>query len=322
MKIKQMMASVGILVLAALCVARAEDTFPSRQISLIVPNAPGGGMDTVARLLAKKLSEALSKPIIVENRPGGAENIGINAGAKAAPDGYTLLLSSNSITINPSLFKHLNYDASKDLLPIGKVTSLPMLIVCSPSAPYKTLLEFIAYAKGNPGKLSYGSPGTGTPHHLAMELLKSAAGIDVLHVPYKGTAPGLTDLLGDTIPLLVTTIAPAAAYLQSGRLRILATLSPTRLDQFPDVPAVGETIPGFGVDVWHGVFAPTGTPPAIAAKLTKVLEGVVKDPDLSAQLTRIGVVPAWAPPSELHKTIEVEQAQWAVAIKKAGIEPQ
>jgi tripartite-type tricarboxylate transporter receptor subunit TctC len=213
MKIKQMVASVGILVLAALCVARADDTFPSRQISLIVPNAPGGGMDTVARLLGKKLSEALSQPIIVENRPGGAENIGINAGAKAAPDGYTLLLSSNSITINPSLFKHLNYDASKDLLPIGKVTSLPMLIVCSPSAPYKTLFEFIAYAKGNPGKLSYGSPGTGTPHHLAMELLKSAAGIDILHVPYKGTAPGLTDLLGDTIPLLVTTVAPVAAYL-------------------------------------------------------------------------------------------------------------
>jgi tripartite-type tricarboxylate transporter receptor subunit TctC len=301
--------------------AFTDDAFPSRPIQLVVPNSPGGGMDTVARLLGQKLSLALGQPIVVENRPGAAENIGIRSVAKATPDGYTLLLSSNTITMNPSLFKHLDYDANMDLVPIGKVASLPMLIVCNASAPYKTLAELIAYAKSNPNKLSYGTPGVGTPHHLGMELFKSEAGIQIVHIPYKGTAPGLTDLLGGTIPLLISTIAPVKAYLQSGKFRALGTLHGTRLPEFPDVPAASETLRGFDVDIWQAVFAPAATPKEVVGKLTKALERVVKDdPELTERLGQLGTLTTWTAPEDLRTAIRKEQAQWAAAIKKAGIE--
>ncbi len=314
------LAMAGLL--GAFAPAQAQDAYPSRAVSLIVPNSAGGGMDTVGRMLAQKLGPALGQSVVIDNRPGGAENIGNNAAAKAPPDGYTLLLASNAITINPSLFKTLSYDASRDLQPIGKVTALALLIAASPSAPYKTLAELIAYAKAHPKELSYGSPGVGTPHHLGMELFKSAAGLDIQHIPYKGTAPSLTDILGGNIPMIMTTVAPSEAYLRSGQLRPLATMSRTRLSQFPDVPAVSETLPGFGVDIWHGVFVPAATPPAVAAKLTTVLEGVMRDPEFVAQLDRIGVLTSWAPPAELRETVIRERAQWATAIKNAGIAPE
>jgi tripartite-type tricarboxylate transporter receptor subunit TctC len=298
----------------------AEDAFPARPVSLVVPIAAGGGLDAVARLTARKYSAALGQPIVIDNRAGGSQNIGIRAVAKATPDGYTLLYVSNTITINPALFPNLGYDVNTDLIPIGKVASLPLLIVGRASAPYKTLPELIAYAKANPNKLSYGSPGAGTPHHLGMELLKSAAGVDITHVPYKGAAPGLTDLLGGNLPLLVTTAAAVRAQLTSGELRAFATLDAKRLADHPQVPAVSETLKDFEVGVWHGVFAPAATPGVIAAKLTRVLEGVVKDQELAAQLDKIGVLTAWAPPTDLRVTIKNEQAAWATAIRKAGIE--
>lgn len=321
MKVCTLVLAVAGLI-GAYAPAQAQDTYPSRTVSLIVPNSAGGGMDTVGRILAQRLAPALGQSVIVDNRPGGAENVGNNAAAKAAPDGYTLLLASNAITINPSLFKSLPYDAVRDLQPIGKITALALLIAVNPSAPYKTLTELIAYAKAHPNELSYGSPGVGTPHHLAMELFKNAAGLDIQHIPYKGTAPSLTDILGGNIPMIMTTVAPSEAYLRSGQLRPVATMSRTRLAQFPDVPAVSETLPGFGVDIWHGVFVPAATPPAIAAKLTSVLEGVMRDPEMVAQLDRIGVLTAWAPPPDVRETVIKERAQWATAIKNAGIQPE
>jgi tripartite-type tricarboxylate transporter receptor subunit TctC len=320
MKVSNLLIAAVIGLLSSMSPVRADDAFPSRPIHLIVPSSPGGGMDTVGRLLGRALSTALGQPIIVDNRPGAGDNIGIAAGAKATPDGYTLLLASNTITMSPSLFKNLGYDTNKDLLPIGKVASLPLLIVVQSSASFKTLPELIAYAKENPDKLSYGSPGTGTPHHLGMELLKSAAGIQIQHVPYKGTAPGVTDLLSGTIPLLVSTISPVDGYLQSGKFHALATLHPTRLTQFPSVPAADETLPDFHVDIWHAVFAPAATPPEIVGKLTTVLESLVKDPGLAAQFIKIGVLTSWEPPAELRTEIKDELAQWAATIKKAGIE--
>ncbi len=310
-----------LIALAALASpASAEDAYPSRPVSMVVPIAPGGGLDAVARFVGRTFQAALGQPVVIENRAGGSQNIGIRLAAKAAPDGYTLLYSSNTITINPALFTNLGYDVNSDLVPIGKAASLPLLIVGRAASPYKTLGELIAYAKANPNKLSYASPGTGTPHHLGMELLKSAAGIDIQHVPYKGAAPGLTDLLGGTVPLLVTTAAPVGAQLETGELRAFATLDATRLGDYPNVPAVSETLPGFEVGVWHGVFAPAATPQGIVAKLTRVLEGVVKDRALAAQLNKIGVLASWAPPAELRVTIKNEQAAWATAIKKAGIQ--
>lgn len=314
----------GAIALSLLAVlarpAAAEDAFPARPVTLVVPIAAGGGLDAVARLTARKYSAALGQPIVIENRAGGSQNIGIRAVAKAPADGYTLLYVSNTITINPALFPNLGYDVNTDLIPIGKVASLPLLIVGRANAPYRTLPELIAYAKANPNKLSYGSPGSGTPHHLGMELLKSAAGIDITHVPYKGAAPGLTDMLGGNLPLLVTTAAAVRAQLTSGELRAFATLDAARLADHPQVQAVSETLKGFEVGVWHGVFAPAATAPAIAAKLTRVLEGVVKDRELATQLDKIGVLTAWAPPAELRITIKNEQAAWATAIRKAGIE--
>jgi tripartite-type tricarboxylate transporter receptor subunit TctC len=321
MNLPAIMVSTLIGLLSTFAPARADDAYPSRPVTLIVPNSAGGGMDIVGRMLVQKLASALGQAVVVDNRPGGAENIGNNAAAKAPPDGYTLLLASNSITINPSLFKSLPYDASRDLQPIGRVTALALLIAASPSAPYKTLPELIAYAKAHPKELSYGSPGVGTPHHLGMELFKSTAGIDIQHIPYKGTAPSLTDILGGNIPLIMTTVAPSEAHLRSGKLRPLATLSRTRLSQFPDVPAVNETLPGFDVDIWHGVFVPAATPLPIVAKLTSILEGVVRDPELVAQFGRVGVLTSWAPPAELRETVTRERAKWATAIKNAGIQP-
>jgi tripartite-type tricarboxylate transporter receptor subunit TctC len=309
-------------VIALASTAGADDAYPSRQVSLVVPVAAGGGSDTVARMVGRKLAAALGQPVVVENRPGAAENIGIGAVAKAPPDGYTLLLGSNTITINPSLFRNLGYDANRDLLPIGKVSAMPLVIVTGPAAPYATLPELIAYAKQNPGKLSYASPGVGTPHHLAMETLKSAAGLAIQHIPYKGTGPALTDMLAGNIPLLMTTLAPVETSLQSGKLRALATLEPARLSRLADVPAASETLTGFAVGVWHGVFAPAQTAPAITAKLTRVLETVVKDPDLADQLGRVAILPSWAPPAELQAIIRDEQARWAEAIRKAGIQAE
>jgi len=311
---------LSLLLTAAAPLACAQEAYPARPITLVVPIAAGGGLDAVARLTARKYSAALGQPIVIENRAGGSQNIGIRSVAKATADGYTLLYASNTITINPALFSNLGYDVNTDLVPIGKVASLPLLIVGRASAPYKSLSELIAFAKTNPDKLSYGSPGSGTPHHLGMELLKSAAGIDITHVPYKGAAPGLTDLLGGNLPLLVTTAAPVRAQLASGELRALATLDAKRLAGHPQVPAVSETLENFEVGVWHGVFAPAATPGAIAAKLTRVLEGIVKDQELAAQLDKIGVLTAWASPAALRATIKNEQAAWATAIKKAGIQ--
>ncbi len=316
----RVIASLAVLgMLGAGAPAVASD-YPARPITLVVPNAAGGGMDTVARILGRRLSTALGQSVVVENRTGGSENIGIGSVAKAAPDGYTLLLASNSITINSALFRSLPYDVNKDLQPMGRVASLPLLVVTGAAAPYKSLGEMIAYAKANPNKLSYGSPGPGTPHHLGMELIKSTARVDLQHIPYKGTAPGMTDLLAGNIPVLMSTIAPAEPHMKSGKIRALATLEPSRIGQFPDLPAVSETLPGFGLGIWHGLFAPGGTPQAVSAKISGALETALKDPELVAQLAKAGVLAAWAPPAAVSAAIKSEQASWATAIKNAGIE--
>jgi tripartite-type tricarboxylate transporter receptor subunit TctC len=314
--------ATAILAIAAIFIchvpAPAQD-YPSRSIHLTVPVAAGGGMDTLARLIAAKYGGALGVPIVVDNRPGGAENIGISQIARAEPDGYSLLLSSNSITINPSLYKDLAYDANKDLTPIGKVTVMPIVVATLAPAPNKTLSDLIAYAKANPRKLSYGTPGVGTPHHLGMELLKSEAGIELLHVPYRGTAPGLTDLLAGNIGLLISTITPIQSYLDSGQLHAIATFSPKRLAQYPAIPTASETFPGFNVEIWHGVFAPSMTPAIIRDKLTEKLSAVMKDEELIKQLNGVGILTSWEAPEELRAEIPKEQAQWASAIKQAGI---
>lgn len=302
--------------------AHGEASFPSRSLTLVVTQAAGGGMDGAARMLGKKLSATLGQPVVIENRVGAAENIGINAVAKAAPDGYTLLFCSNSITINPTLYKSLPYDAKKELRPIGKIASVPLLMVAAASEPYGDLAQLIKYAKANPGKLSYGSPGTGLAHHLAMELVKSTAGVNIQHVPYKGAAPGLNDLLAGTIPILVASMPPVEPHIKAGKLRALAITGKARLPQFSEVPTVSEALPGIEVEAWMAIFAPAATPQAIQTKLADALKAALSDQEVVAQLSRMGMIASWLSPSDMAASMAREEVHWATAIKEAGINPE
>lgn len=311
------------LLLGIACAGTAQaQAYPSKPLRLVIPNPPGGGMDSIGRVVAKSMSQALGQSVVLENRPGGGENIGINFVAKSAPDGYTLLLSSNSITMNPFLYKSLPYDALKDLAPTGRVTTIPLLIVSHPSVPVQNIPELIGYAKANPDKLSYGTPGTGTPHHLAMELFKNLAGVKIVHVPYKGTGPSLTDALGGHIPLLAATTAPVKQPVQNGQLRALGIMEKSRLAEFKDVATIGETLPGFDVGIWHGIFVPAGTPATIVRRLTSVTEAMVVEAQFREQLVAMGVVPKWVAPDEVTSLIKAEQEKWSGVIRKAGIEPE
>lgn len=302
--------------------ASAQDNFPSRPVTLVVTQAPGGGMDSVARVVARKMSVLLGQSVVVENKPGGAENIAINAVAKSAPDGYTVLLCSNGITINPSLYKSLPYDAKKELRPIGKLGASPLLLVAAATEPYKTIPELVAYAKANPDKLSYGSPGTGTAHHLGMELIKSATGAPIQHVPYRGAAPGVNDLLAGTIPLLVATLAPVEPHIQSGKLRPLVTINRARLTQLSQVPSLTEVLPSIEIESWMGMFTPVGVPQSAQTKLADALKNALLDTDTVIQLDRLGFVVSWSSPDELKDTIVRDEVRWAAAIKAAGIKPE
>jgi len=320
-KIATAIASLMLFILGV-GTACAQDNFPSRTVTLVVTQAPGGGMDGVARIVARKMSALLNQSVVVENKPGGAENIAINAVAKAAPDGYTLLLCSNSITINPSLYKSLPYDARKELRPIGKLGASPLLLVAAATEPYRTVPELVAYAKANPDKLSYGSPGTGTAHHLGMELIKSATGAPIQHVPYRGAAPGVNDLLAGTIPLLVATLSPVEPHIIAGKIRPLVTINTARVRQLDQVPSVSEVIPGLEIQSWMGMFTPAGVPDAAAAKLTDALRSTLQDAEVVTQLDRLGFVVAWSPPTELQTTMARDEVRWAAAIRDAGIKPE
>ena len=317
--------SITLAILTSLALStplQAQQAYPSKPVRLVVPVPPGGGMDGIARVAAKNMAASLGQAVVVENRPGGGENIGINFVAKSAPDGYTLLFSSNTIAMNPFLYKSLPYDAMKEFVSVGRVTTMPLLIVSHPSVPVRNIPELISYAKANPDKLSYGTPGSGTPHHLAMELFKSAAGVRIAHVAYKGTAPGLTDILGGHIPLLAATPAPIQQQVQKGQLRALGSMDRSRLPDFKDVAAISETLPGFEVGIWHGIFAPAGTPAAIVQRLSGILQSMVAQPQFKAQMSAMGVVPRWVPPSEVASLMKTERDKWADAIKKAGIVPE
>lgn len=315
--------SVALVVLSLVALSvQAQQPYPTKPVRMVVSVPPGGGMDGIARVVAKNMAASLGQAVIVENRPGGGENIGINSVAKAAPDGYTLLFSSNTLTMNPSLYKSLPYDAIKELTPVGRVTTMPLLIVSHPSIPVSSVPELIAYARANPDRLSYGTPGTGTPHHLAMELFKSAAGVKIAHVPYKGTGPGVSDILGGHIPLLVATPAPIQQQVQKAQLRALGSMDRSRLADFKNVAAISETLPGFEVAIWHGVFVPAGTPPAIAQTLSRTLQPMVAEPQFRQQMSAMGVVPRWVAPDETLALMKAERDKWADAIRKAGIQPE
>jgi tripartite-type tricarboxylate transporter receptor subunit TctC len=294
--------------------------WPTRPVRLIVPFVPGGATDVVARLLGQKLGDVWGESVVVENRSGAGGNIGADAAAKSAPDGYTLFMTSGSIvTANQYLYKSLSYDPARDLVPITNVAAGPQVVVVSKDLPVRDLKELIAYAKANPGKINYGSAGVGTQTHLAAENFSYAAGIEMTHVPYKGEASVINDLLGGQIQLATPNLGAAIAYIQQGKLRALAVTSRDRIPQLPDLPAVAEVIPGFENVGWFGLMAPAGTPREIIDRVYRDSAKILGSEEFRARLAQQGMRPVANTPAEFAAQIRDESALWARVIRERGI---
>jgi len=296
--------------------------YPARPIRIVVPYAAGGAVDIVARTIGQPLSEALKQPVVVENRPGASANIGMEAVAKAAPDGYTLLMASNGIATNMALFSSLSFDGVRDFAPVARIGFAPLVIVVPASSPYRSLQDLLAAARSAPGKLTYATAGNGSSGHLAGELLKSTARIDVLHVPYKGGAPAITDLLGERITFMPINPVEVIAHIRGGRLRALAVASDKRFALLPDVPTVSEAgLPGYDASVWWGLAAPAKTPADIVQRLNAEANKALDDPAIAGKLHDLGVVVTPGTADAFAGFIRTQTTLWSGVIKSAGIQP-
>jgi tripartite-type tricarboxylate transporter receptor subunit TctC len=320
MVMRKAVVTIG-LICAAVC-AQAQ-TYPTKPIRFIVPFAPAGGTDLVARTVSVKLSEALGQPVVIDNRPGAAGSVGTDAAAKAPPDGHTLLLcSAGPLAINPSLYAKLPYDPARDIAPVALVTVMPFVLVTHPALPVKTVKDLIALAKARPGQLNYGTPGNGSTTHLANELLKSMAGFDMVHVPYKGVAPAATDLISGQVQVMSGDLSTLLPHVKSGRMRAIAVTATKRSPLLPDVPTVAESgVPGYDASGWFGVCAPAATPRAIIDRLNaSILKGVAS-PDSRERLGALGGEVATGTPEQFAAHIRAEAAKWGKVIRTIGIKP-
>ncbi len=296
--------------------------YPNRPIKIVVPYAAGGAVDIVARTIGQPLSEALKQPVIIDNRPGASANIGMELVAKAAPDGYTMLMASNGIATNMALFPNLAFDGRRDFSPVAKIGYAPLVIVVPASSPIKSLKDLIAMAKAEPGKLTYASAGNGSSGHLAGELLKSTAKVDVLHVPYKGGAPAITDLLGERISFMPINPVEVIAHIRAGKLRALAVASDRRFLLLPDVPTVAEAgLLGYEASVWWGLVAPAKTPPEIVRQLNAETNKSLADPAIANKLAELGVVVTPGTSDQFTAFIKSQTELWSAVVKSAGIQP-
>jgi len=300
--------------------ADALATFPSKPVRLIVPFPPGGSTDILARAIGQKLSEAWGQPLVIDNRPGAGGIIGMETAAKAAPDGYTLVMGHvGTLAANPALYKSLPYDPVKDFAPVTLIAMVPNVLVVGPAVSSKTVAELVALAKSKPGKLDYGSGGNGSAAHLATEYFKLKAGIDIQHVPYKGTAPALQDLLGGQIAFIITGLPPVLPQVKSGKLRILGVASAQRLKQFPDIPTIAESgVPGYEATQWYGILAPAATPKDVVAKLNRDVVNALKDPSVADKLAAEGANPVGDSPGEFAAFIRNEIDLWGKVIRATG----
>ena len=314
-----------VLILAALacalCAPASAAEYPTRTITLVVPYPPGGGVDAMARILADKLSAALKQNVVVDNRGGGGGNIGTRVVARAEPDGYTLLLGhTGTISINPSLYTNAGYDPRKDFAPIGLVASMPVALIAHPSFPAKTIADFIAMAKKQPGKFNLGTSAMGTGGYMCAELFKSLAGIDVAIIPYKGTAPVMNDLLGGHVPVAFGVLPPALGNIESGNLRAIAVTSLKRTTLLPNVPTFDESgLPGFEAVLHYGVLAPAGTPKEIVDRLNAELIKIVGTDDVKKRINSEGGDPMTSTPAEYAKDIDREETKWGGLVRKLGL---
>ena len=297
-------------------------TYPTRPVRLIVTFAAGGSPDIIARLMGQWLSERLGQPIIVDNRPGAAGNIGTEIGVRAPPDGYTLLMALSVNAINASVYNNLSFNFIRDTAPVASIASTPLIMEVNPSVPAKTVPEFIAYAKANPGKINMGSGGKGAPGHVAGELFKMMAGVDMVHVPYRGDALVLPDLLSGQVQVYFGVMPASLGYIRAGKLRALAVTSATRQEALPDVPTVGEFLPGFEARGWYGIVVPKATPPEIVGKLNQEINAALADPNMKKRLTDLGVAVFAGSPADFGKFIADETEKWAKVVKFAGIKAE
>jgi tripartite-type tricarboxylate transporter receptor subunit TctC len=311
---KSATACAALLAAASLVPAQAAPVhagYPERPVRWIVPVAPGGGNDIVARMLAQKLTEKWGQPFVVDNRPGAATAIGSDILAKATPNGYTIMLCSASFAINAAVHSHLPFDPIKDFAPITLAARVPQILVVNPKLSAKTLQGFIALAKREPGKIDYASAGTGSSTHLAMELFEKQAGIVLNHVPYKGTAPGLTDVIAGRVKLTFDAVPPVLAHLKAGAIRALAVTGTHRVQSVPDVPTFAESgLPHYDFSSWFAIMAPAGTPPAIIEQLNRALVEVIRHSDVHDRLLKMGIEPVGSTPAELGAHLRKEIAQW------------
>jgi tripartite-type tricarboxylate transporter receptor subunit TctC len=296
-------------------------TYPTRTVRLIVPTAPAGTLDILARLMALWLSERLGQSFIVENRPGAGTNIGTEVVVNANPDGYTLLLVAPGSAINATLYDRINFNFIRDIAPVAGIIRAPNVMELHPSVPAKSVLEFIAYAKANPGKVNYASAGTGTSLHMAGELFKMMAGIDMVHVPYRGTAPALIDLLAGQVQLMFDNIPTSIEHIKAGRLTALAVTTAARSPMLPELPTVGDFLPGFEASAFFGIGAPRNTPAEIVNTLNKEINAGLTDPKMSARLTELGTVIPGSP-ADFGKLIAEETEKWGKVVKFSGAKPE
>ncbi|HQR10672.1 MAG TPA: tripartite tricarboxylate transporter substrate binding protein [Casimicrobiaceae bacterium] len=318
-----MFLALGMALAAALMpLAANAQAYPTRPVRIIVPYPAGGAVDIIARIVGQPLSDSLKQPVIVDNRPGASANIGMELAAKSPPDGYVLLMASNGIATNMTLFPNLTFDGRRDFSAVARIGFAPLVIVVPAASPAKSLKDLVAQARAEPGKLTYASAGNGSSGHLAGELLKSSAKIDVLHVPYKGGAPAITDLLGERISFMAINPVEVIAHIRSGRLRALAVGSDKRVPLLPDVPTVAEAgLPGYEATVWWGLVAPAGTPREIVVKLNAETNRALADPAIVTRLAELGVEITPGSPEQFAAFIQAQTDLWSGVIRAAGIKP-
>ncbi len=300
--------------------ARAQ-TYPARPVHIIVGFPPGGAADITARLIGQWLSERMGQQFLIENRPGAGTNIATETVVRAAPDGYTLLLVSVANTVNASLYERLNFDFMRDIAPVAGLIRGPLVMEVNPSVPAATIAEFVAYAKANPGKVNMGSAGIGTPGHMAGELFKLATGVDLVHVPYRGAAPALTDLLAGQIQVAFDNLPTSLEHIRAGKVRPLALTTAHRSQALPDLPTIGEFAPGYEVSSWFGIGAPSGTPAQVVDTLNTQIDAGLADSTIKARIAEMSSVPLPLTPAQFAKLIAEETSKWSKVVKFSGAKP-
>ena len=311
--------SAGLALCAPLGQALAQ-AYPSKPITLVIPFPPGGPTDLVARVLAKKLGEQMGQSVVVDNKPGANGNIGAMAVVKAPADGHTVLYNTSSITLSPALYKSLGYDVQRDLVPVALTAVVPLALVVNPNVPANNVREFVAYAKANPGKLSYGSAGNGNVTHLAAYQFVQSQGLDATHIPYKGSAPADVDLVAGQIQFMTDTINSVMPFIKDKRLKLLAVTTAKRMSLFPEAPTLAETVmPGFEAGAWQGVMVPAGTPAAVVQRLNSELLKALKSPEVLEKLAQQGAEALGSSPEEYGAYVKKELARWAGVVKATGV---